>query len=287
MVKVGKVKEIWRYPVKGMAGEKLQKCQLGKNGFKGDRLWAVRDIVRQEIQSCKFRPNLLKCIAKFRDEESAEIGQPVDIIFPDDKIIGSNTPNIDQILSELIGYKSTLEALPSIDDIDFFRRYKPDDITWLEELKATFERQQGEALPDLDNLPQSAQDFVSLPGTFFLVTPFHLVTTATMEHMKKLNPDSDWNIERFRPNLVIETESNLQGLVEQEWLGSNVVIGESLLSCNATTPRCGAVTKEQQNLTFDPQILRTMVKETDQNLGVYGEALQAGNINVGDDIYLT
>ena len=287
MVKVGKVKEIWRYPVKGMAGEKLQKCQLGKNGFKGDRLWAVRDIVRQEIQSCKFRPNLLKCIAKFRDEESAEIGQPVDIIFPDDKIIGSDTPNIDQILSELIGYKSTLEALPSIDDIDFFRRYKPDDITWLEELKATFERQQGEALPDLDNLPQSAQDFVSLPGTFFLVTPFHLVTTATMEHMKKLNPDSDWNIERFRPNLVIETESNLQGLVEQEWLGSNVVIGESLLSCNATTPRCGAVTKEQQNLTFDPQILRTMVKETDQNLGVYGEALQAGNINVGDDIYLT
>ena len=287
MVKVGKVKEIWRYPVKGMAGEKLQKCQLGKNGFKGDRLWAVRDIVRQEIQSCKFRPNLLKCIAKFRDEESAEIGQPVDIIFPDDKIIGSDTPNIDQILSELIGYKSTLEALPSIDDIDFFRRYKPDDITWLEELKATFERQQGEALPDLDNLPQSAQDFVSLPGTFFLVTPFHLVTTATMEHMKKLNPDSDWNIERFRPNLMIETESNLQGLVEQEWLGSNVVIGESLLSCNATTPRCGAVTKEQQNLTFDPQILRTMVKETDQNLGVYGEALQAGNINVGDDIYLT
>ena len=33
-----KVTEIWRYPVKTMAGEKLQRCALGPLGLEGDRI---------------------------------------------------------------------------------------------------------------------------------------------------------------------------------------------------------------------------------------------------------
>ena len=42
MRKLGVVQEIWRYPVKGMAGESLNRCQLTAQGLLGDRLWAVR-----------------------------------------------------------------------------------------------------------------------------------------------------------------------------------------------------------------------------------------------------
>ena len=52
MIEVGTVREIWRYPVKGMAGERLDSAMLDGNGVAGDRLWALRDVARAEIQSC-------------------------------------------------------------------------------------------------------------------------------------------------------------------------------------------------------------------------------------------
>tara|TARA_R110001606_G_scaffold363430_3_gene517601 strand:+ start:62092 stop:62964 length:873 start_codon:yes stop_codon:yes gene_type:complete len=286
MIKVGTVKEIWRYPVKGMAGEKLQQCHIGEQGLVGDRVLALRDVLRQEIQSCKFRPELLTCIAKFRDENKSATGAHVDITFADGMVIGSDEHVIHQLLSELTGHKSTLEALRTIEEIDFYRRHKQDDHTWLDELKATFERQEGEPLPDLDNLPQAARDYVSVPGTFFLVTPFHFITTSTLAHMKSLNPDVDWAIERFRPNIVIETLPNINGLVEQKWLGNNLMIGDSTINCNGATPRCGAVTKGQQHLKADTDILRTIVKKAEQNLGAYGAILKPGLLTVGDDVFL-
>ena len=38
-----KVIEIWRYPVKTMAGEKLQRVEIGPLGFEGDRVVHVED----------------------------------------------------------------------------------------------------------------------------------------------------------------------------------------------------------------------------------------------------
>ena len=40
---VGRVREIWRYPVKSMGGERLSRCDIELNGIYGDRRWALRD----------------------------------------------------------------------------------------------------------------------------------------------------------------------------------------------------------------------------------------------------
>ena len=37
------ISEIWRYPVKSFAGERLDSCPLGENGLHGDRRWALID----------------------------------------------------------------------------------------------------------------------------------------------------------------------------------------------------------------------------------------------------
>jgi len=46
-----KVTEIWRYPVKTMAGEKLQRVRIGPFGIEGDRVVHVEDTHEQVITS--------------------------------------------------------------------------------------------------------------------------------------------------------------------------------------------------------------------------------------------
>ena len=282
MSKVGTIKQIWRYPVKGMAGELLESCPLGERGLRGDRIWALRDTARAEIQSCKFRPQLLLCSAKVRHDSPTE----VDVTFPDGSVIGSNSDAVHEKLSALTGRPSTLVSLEPETNTDFYRRHKLDDHTWLEELSATFERAPGEPLPDLAQLPAPMVEFVSLLGTFFLVTPLHLVTTATLTHLKAIHPQSDWNVRRFRPNLVIETDPSAPGLLEQDWIGKSILLGQARVDCAAATPRCGAITRPQAQLGLDKTILRTVVNEADQNVGVYGVITDAGEVRVGDAVYV-
>jgi uncharacterized protein YcbX len=278
---VGKIKEIWRYPVKGMAGEKLESCALSEKGLEGDRTWALRDQARKEIQSCKFRPELLLCSARSREAD----GQ-VDVSFPDGSVLGSDSAGIHARLTTLTGHASTLESLRAESDLDFYRRHRLDDHTWLDELKATFEREAGEPLPDFSKAPPSLANFVSMPGTFFLVTPLHIVTTATLEHLKTKNVNGDWDRRRFRPNFLIETSEGASGLVEQAWVGKKLLFGDATVDCAGATPRCGAITRAQPDLAFDKSVLRTVVKEADQNVGVYGLISGSTTVKVGDPVYL-
>ncbi|MEH6354734.1 MAG: MOSC N-terminal beta barrel domain-containing protein [Marinobacter sp.] len=240
-MKIGTIESIWRYPVKGMSGERLQNCDIDVGGLRGDRIWALQDIQRREIQSCKFRPQLLQCRARSRGSIA---GGHIEITFPNGRMLRCDDPQANAEVSALVGYESVLQPLRPAADDDFYRRYKTDEHTWLEELKATFAREDGESLPNFDNLPQTMQDFVAVPGTFFLVSPFHILTTASLNHMKQQNPESDWRVERFRPNLVIETLPGVKGLAEQDWIGKVLKIGELVIGCGDPAPRCGAVTRK-------------------------------------------
>jgi MOSC domain-containing protein len=65
---VGTVAEVWRYPVKSMAGEKLESAELTDTGFEGDRRWALVDgtvnragkllSIRQEERLMTYRAHL-------------------------------------------------------------------------------------------------------------------------------------------------------------------------------------------------------------------------------------
>jgi uncharacterized protein YcbX len=267
-----------------MAGESLQVGQLGAQGLQGDRILAVRDNARQEIQSCKFRPALLQCSARINGGSPAA----VDITFPDGSVIDGSDPRSHARVSALIGHASTIEALRPIADATFYRRYKADDHTWMAELRATFAREADEPLPGiLDNFPSVAAEFVVLRGSFFLVTQFHLLTTGSLDWMKSINTAADWQTRRFRPNVLIDTGSS-HGPVEQAWIGQQIVMGDAAaVACVDTTPRCGAITRTQAGLSADKTMLRTVVKHADQNLGVYGQPVISGEIRVGDAVYVT
>ena len=106
-MKIGTIDSIWRYPVKGMAGETLQSCAIDSRGLKGDRIWAVQDVLRKEIQSCKFRPQLLQCRARCLDDSLS--GQ-VEINFPDGQVLRCNNSQASEQVSALIGHESLLQG---------------------------------------------------------------------------------------------------------------------------------------------------------------------------------
>lgn len=286
MRKVGVIREIWRYPVKGMGGEALDRADLGERGLPGDRIWALRDTKRAEIQSCKFRPELLTCDARVRDDRNEGPVPHVDVRFPDGSTIGSDSAEVHARLSALTRHASTLEPLRPAEDTRFYRRHRLDDHTWLDELKATFDREPGEPLPDFSGIPPSMVEFVSTPGTFFLVAPLHVVTTATLRRLQALNPQGDWNPRRFRPNIVVDTDPALDGYAEQAWIGRPLAIGAAAVDCVGATPRCGAITRAQSEFGADTSVLRTVVRHADQNVGVYGLVTTAGEIRPGDPVYL-
>ncbi len=75
-----------------------------------------------------------------------------------------------------------------------------------------------------------------------------------------------------------------EGLVENEWAGKTVKIGNTTLQITMPTPRCGMTVRPQGDIEYDKTILRTIVKEADQNLGVGAHCLEAGEIRVGDAV---
>jgi len=70
------VAEIWRYPVKSMAGEQLQSAQLSPSGIDGDRVIQVRNAQGRTVTS-RTHPGLLGHQAALDEEGSPLVdGQP-------------------------------------------------------------------------------------------------------------------------------------------------------------------------------------------------------------------
>ncbi len=154
------------------------------------------------------------------------------------------------------------------------------------EMREIFGRTPDEPIPDLSVFPKEIFAFTSPLGTYFDAFPLHLLTTASLDMLAQRNPAAQWNVRRFRPNFVIETTTGISGLVENEWLGRSVRIGALTIHCPLPTPRCVMTTLAQQGIEKDPSILRTVVRDADQNVGVYATIITPGHVKVGDMVEL-
>ena len=283
---VGHVRELWRYPVKSMQGGTVPEALATAQGLVGDRGWAMRDDGRQEVQWGKMFPQLMLCVARYRHEPQAGVATPVDITFPDGTVVGSDDPTVHAKLTELCGRPASLWPLQPASNREFYKRYKPDPAQWAVEIGEAFAREPGEPQPDFAQFPAVLVDYVSVPGTFFDNEEIHLLTTASLVEMEAVNPAARWDVRRFRPNFFIETPPGVDGLIEQEWIGRTMRIGDAELRISAPTPRCGMTTRPQGDLPFDKTILRTIVKNGAQNLGVGAHVTVAGRVRAGDVVEL-
>ena len=101
-MRVGTIKQIWRYPFKSMLGELLEHAEVNPQGVLGDRGWAVRDEVRGGIGSAKKIPALMHCQARYPDSPTKEQIGPAEITVPDGTTFLSNDPEAAARLSQAL-----------------------------------------------------------------------------------------------------------------------------------------------------------------------------------------
>ena len=286
MNSVGKLTQIWRFPVKSMQGDTVTSAQVSSLGLVGDRAWAMRDEVRSEVQWGKLYPQLMLCKARYRGEPEAGSATAVEITFPDGEMLASDDPRIHDKLTALIGRAARLWPLQPASNLDFYKRYKPDEEKFAQEMASLFAREGDEPLPDFASFPEVLMEYVAVPGTFFDNEEINLMTSASLAHMQAKNPTADWDVRRFRPNFLIETAPGIEGLAENAWIGRRLRIGGLTLEITMATPRCGMTVQPQDQLAYDKTILRTIVREGAQCLGVGAHCVQAGTVTTGDAVEL-
>ena len=287
MKTIGRIRELWRYPVKSMGGERIPECRLTAGGIPGDRGWALRDEAAAEIRGGKKFPVLMRCSARFLTEPEPGQSPAAEIVLPDGRRLRSDSPEASGELSTLVGRRVTLCPLRPAEDLEHYRRGMPDNPDMLEELRDIFGREADEPLPDLSAFPPEIMEFTSPLGTYFDVFPLHFVTTATLAEMARRAPASNFDSRRFRPNFLIETSEDAgQGLVEAGWSGRDLRVGGARIRALMPTVRCSMVTQPQGDLAKDPGVLRAVVREADQNLGSYAIVVESGTVRAGDEVAL-
>ena len=163
---VGRVAALWRYPVKSMLGERLERASLGLGGIEGDRGFALRDPTNGRVLSAKKVSRLLE--ARARTD-----GRTVRITLPTGDELDAEEPGAaSERISAWLGRTVEL-ARPSGDE------------------RPVVEDEEGV--------------FRGRAGGFFDSSVVHFVSTSTLERLGEFHPKGRWDPRRFRPNVVIET----------------------------------------------------------------------------------
>jgi uncharacterized protein YcbX len=285
---IGRVAAIHRYPVKSMLGEELHEAWTDERGLRGDRAYAVVDVETGSVASAKHPRHwerLLACRASFVTEPEDEGALPhVRIELPDGSSVTSDEPRVDGVLSDALGRSVRLEA------------------------SARPESSYDDHWPDIEGVsPDGHRNSITREpiapfapaGTFFDMTAFHVVSSASLQALARLLPETHITAARFRPNFVIETDEGASGFVENGWVGRSLQLGPSLtMKLLLPTMRCVMTTLAQEGLSLPsaPEVLKALVRENlitvpDGKrypcLGVYGSLARkvsmGGHVQRGDD----
>ena len=266
---VGRLEALWRYPVKSMLGESLQQVWVAEGGLCGDRTHALWDHASGRVASAKnprLWQGLLGCRARFvAPPEPAVPMPPVAIQGQGGETVLSSDPAIHATLSGWFGRQvSLLDQPPEGASLD---QYWP---------------------PVEQRAFQDVVQAMELPGgSFFDSTPIHAISTATLERLRQLEPQLDFAVERFRPNLLIAPTGGAEGFVEEGWIGRRLRLGDGLeLKVEQGCPRCVITTLAQGPLPQELEILRATARHNKVVAGVLLSVLRPGAVAVGDAVIL-
>jgi hypothetical protein len=151
-------------------------------------------------------------------------------------------------------------------------------------LREIFGRTPDEPLPDLSVFSAELMEYTSPLGTYFDAFPLHILTTASLTTLAAKTPGARFDVRRFRPNLLIEPAGGATGLIENDWCGRTLRAGSAAIKVEIPCVRCVMPTLPQGVLPKDPSVLRTIVRDANQNLGVYATVAAAGRVAVGNAV---
>ena len=273
---IGVVKDLFRYPVKSMRGERLSAVDIGAHGVIGDRAYALRE-ANGRIVTAKKWANMLEFGARYDAPPIPGVLAPLRIILPDGRTIQAQAPDASAMLSAVLGRPVVLERAqseqPSHAEID------PATVFGDVPVEQVLPERTAATMPDSFALP---------PGTFFDSGSIHVLASGTLAHLRTLiGADAQLDPRRFRPNILVETAPGVEGFLEDDWLEGTLEVGESVRIVQMQpTLRCVMTTHQQADLVRDLRILRTAAQHHHDHVGVWAAIGTAGTVRVGDPVVL-
>ncbi|MGI8661963.1 MAG: MOSC domain-containing protein [Acidimicrobiales bacterium] len=251
----GSVSALYRFPVKSMQGERVERLMLEKEGAKGDRLFGVLDVATGKVLSAKRTAALLDATATLDERTGA-----VAITLPDGSAHEAGDPTTDTALSAWLGREVRLTG-PGVDATAY------------------------ELLMDPVDDSSEVWDFATPAGSLVDLAGAHLLTTASLGAAAALRPGADWSIHRFRPTVLIDT-GEAEGFVEDAWVGATVALGAASVEVFMATPRCSMPPRAQppNGLEREVEVASILRDHHENNLGVYATITTAGTVAVGDAV---
>jgi uncharacterized protein YcbX len=273
---VGVVRELWRYPVKSMLGERLDQFFAAEGGVVGDRAWALRDPHSGNILSAKKWPRLLDFQARYQTPPNGGAGEVL-IRLPDGITTRADDPQASSAISDALGHQVRLEraqaGVKSKAEIDTSTVFG--DVP----VEQIFPNWTAATMPNVFKLPL---------GTFFDSATVHVLASGTLEHIRSLSPKGTViDPRRYRPNIFIETLPELTGFIEDAWGCRVLEVGEALrIVAMEPALRCVMTTHRQSDLPRDLGVLRTAARHHEAKVGVFASIGSAGTIRLGDPVFI-
>lgn len=243
----------WRYPVKSFQGMAQDELTITPAGVVGDRTHGLIDAQDGRLLSAKRTAKLLHASAT--DEA---------ITLPDGAVLALDAPDADEVLSSWLG-RTVLLRQPTTDtQVSYAMTFDP---------------------PDDD---AEAFDIPAPPGSFLDLAPIHLISTATLAACAQARPDLDWDVRRFRPNLLLDVDG--PPFLEQNWIGRQLQVGEAVLSVDSPTVRCAMPLRVQPGgIEREPGIfaaLNELNTVSPNHLGAYCSVVTPGTVTNGGAVSL-
>lgn len=235
---IGRVKAIYRYPVKSVGGEALASATLRWPGIDGDRQYAFYRVANA---------------SRFPWLTGREVS---DLVTYSARYVDPTKPRQSEVIVK------TPEREYSVNDPELHRKLS---------------RAAGEEI----RLLQVGR------GTFDFM-PVSVISTATMG-LLDAHFATTVEIQRFRQNILIET-SDGQAHRETNWIGGTLAFGDgpnpTRLRVNVPIDRCVMITIDPKTGARNPALLRGVVGDFNNEIGVRCTTDAIGTISVGQKVYL-
>jgi uncharacterized protein YcbX len=250
MSELGTVGQLWRYPVKSMQGATVDELRVGALGVEGDRQWALIDDETGRVLSAKRSAALLTAV-----------GTAGRATLPDGAEVDLAEPDAGERLSAWLGRSVSVRTTAEAEGLAY---------------QMTFEPTNDEA------------EYYDIPirnGTFLDLAAVHVVTTATLRGCEAARPELDWDVRRFRPNVVLDLDG--EAFLENGWTGRRLTMGEVVIEVDGPTVRCAMPLRAQPGLERQPALFKALEElntAMPNHLGAYCSVVQPGVVRVGDPV---
>lgn len=259
MAAIGMVESLWRYPVKSMRGERLDKAFVGFAGVYGDRLFAFRSAAsptgfpyltgREQAALLRYKP-------RFRHTERAAL-----------------PPNLAEAERMAPGITP---AYAAADDLSVEVETPSGEVLAIDDPALVKRLGQGLADKHVLTLVRSDRSLTDC-------RPLSLISVQSVGRLsEELGAALDKR--RFRANLYLDLGAT-KAFAENDFVGKSLRLGaKAVVAILERDPRCAMITLDPESGAANPAVLKKVADAHGGTAGLYAAVLVEGTVRPGDAI---